>query len=95
MPKTIPCWDCKGKGGWPIYVYEGNHKRSCETCNGGGVLSVYTEAELKKAVKEEREEIKRKLSMLKFDHAEDNTYLRGSNNGIDRSIEAIRARVNK
>ena len=42
MPKTIPCWNCKGPG--------------CELCNGGGVLSVYIQEELDKAVKEKQEE---------------------------------------
>lgn len=41
MPKTIPCWECKGPG--------------CPTCNYGGVLSVYTQAEVDKLVKDERE----------------------------------------
>ena len=39
MPKTIPCYDCKGPG--------------CKTCKGGGVLSVYTQAELDEEIKAE------------------------------------------
>ena len=37
MPKTIPCWGCKGPG--------------CEICHGSGVLSVYTQKEFDIVVK--------------------------------------------
>ena len=37
MPKTIPCYDCKGPG--------------CKTCKGGGVLSVYTQKEFDIVIK--------------------------------------------
>ena len=55
MPKTIPCYDCKGKG---TYTTTGIVVTNpCKTCKGGGVLSVYTQEELNKAVKAEREAI--------------------------------------
>ncbi|MCK5613551.1 hypothetical protein KAR91_67400 [Candidatus Pacearchaeota archaeon] len=57
MPKTIPCWDCKGKGKirtYPEHLQTGYHDIQCETCNGGGVLSVYTQTEHQETVKKER-----------------------------------------
>ncbi len=51
MPKTIPCWSCKGKGKvriYPEHLQTGYHDIQCKTCNGGGVLSVYTQVEIKK-----------------------------------------------
>ena len=79
MPKTIPCYDCKGPG--------------CKTCKDGGVLSVYTQAELDEAVKAESEAIIELGERLWNDHVN-----QGSANGsltakgIGRYIKAIRAR---
>ena len=57
MPKTIPCYDCKGPG--------------CKTCKDGGVLSVYTQAEVNDLVKAENkrlitfmENVSKKLNCL-------------------------------
>lgn len=92
--KTIPCWDCKGAGkriniknedgiiyGKPI---------SCKTCGGGGVLSVYTQAELDEAVKAEREALLKQL----YDLA-DQYYMEGypdKHDIIYIAAESIRAR---
>ena len=66
MPKTIPCWDCKGPG--------------CETCGGGGVLSVYTQGELDKAVKAERERwIVKILDCFTLEQLEAHLRARGNN----------------
>ncbi len=57
MPKTIPCYDCKGKG-TKLIKYKGMVRYTqakCKTCGGCGVLSVYTQAELDEAVKTENE----------------------------------------
>lgn len=86
MPKTIPCWDCKGKGSWPIY--NNTQKRSCGTCKGGGVLSVYTQAELNEAVKAEREATNKLINKAMKYFMEDND---GSNKGMD-VLSEIRAR---
>ena len=68
MPKTIPCWDCRGKGTFPPCSHTGcyshmthpcegcgRYQGKCKTCKGGGVLSVYTQEEVNDLVKAENE----------------------------------------
>lgn len=53
MPKTIPCWDCKGRG-FNI-TFMGDEQIKCKPCKGGGVLSVYTQEEVDEVVKKVKE----------------------------------------
>ena len=51
----IDCPDCGGRGWWyPLTEIGGSTRIICRNCTDGKI-TVYTEAELKQAVKEERE----------------------------------------
>ncbi len=50
MPREIDCPDCGGNG-WIVISKD----FPCATCKTAGKITVYSEVELKEAVKEERE----------------------------------------
>ena len=82
MPKTIPCYDCRGPG--------------CKTCKDGGVLSVYTQAELDKVVKIDRKIcIDTGITYAMYNIPNDmcrGDSLRAYSKAVDNFAEAIRAR---
>ena len=93
MPKTIPCYDCKGKGS--AYSKSNLGKIKCKTCKGGGVLSVYTQDEVNDLIKAETDSCILDITEYVFEWKK-KTYVKPYIDVIAKGmVDKIRARKNK